>query len=68
MMAVCVECGEGYPEARKDLGYNTCLECGEEIAHEQAVEKSKRVGLNYNKGQYQYITNGTNLEEMGKKV
>ena len=67
-MAECIDCGEEYSEGRKALGYEICLKCGEAVAHEQAVEKSKRVGLNYNKGQYQYITEGTDLTEMGKKV
>lgn len=28
-MAQCIECGEDYQDARKRLGYNTCLKCGE---------------------------------------
>lgn len=28
MEAECIQCGELYPQARKELGYNTCLQCG----------------------------------------
>ena len=30
--AICVECEEEYPIKRKQLGYRTCLECGERSA------------------------------------
>ena len=33
-MARCIECGEHYPEARRELGYTTCLTCGEAVARE----------------------------------
>ena len=66
-MAECVECGEEYPDKRAELGYETCLECGAQEAHKQAVAKSKRVGLAYNKGNYVYITDGADLSELGKK-
>lgn len=33
-MTECIDCGEGYPERRAALGYNTCLECGEAAAVE----------------------------------
>ena len=39
-MAECVECGEEYPDKRAELGYETCLECGAQEAHKQAVAKS----------------------------
>jgi len=67
-MAECANCGEEFSDKRKELGYDLCLSCGDDIAHEQAVAKSKRVGLNYNKGQYQYITDGTDLRTLGKKI
>jgi len=66
-MAECIECGEEFSDKRADLGYEICLDCGSKVAYEQAKIKAKRVGLNYNKGQYQYITDGTDLSELGKK-
>ena len=29
----CIRCGEEYPAKRKELGYNTCLDCGAQDAH-----------------------------------
>ena len=31
-VATCVECEEEYPIKRKQLGYRTCLDCGERSA------------------------------------
>lgn len=33
-MAECIECGETYPAKRAQLGYRTCLSCGDEAARE----------------------------------
>ena len=30
--ATCTECGDPFPEPRRQLGYDTCLECGEQAA------------------------------------
>jgi len=30
--AECVQCGAEYPIKRKELGYNTCLSCGDRDA------------------------------------
>lgn len=34
---------------------------------EQIVSKSKRIGIAYSKGSYQYITDGTDIKTIGKK-
>ena len=52
----CNECGDRIPEARFNLGYITCLECGEAVAKRLAEKRRKQVGITYNKGAYQYIT------------
>ena len=31
-MVTCNQCGDGYPQRRKDLGYTTCLPCGDKQA------------------------------------
>ena len=31
-MAECVECEEEYPDKRLELGYETCLDCGQRAA------------------------------------
>ncbi len=67
-MATCFECGEEYSSKRAKLGFNTCLACGEEKAKLQSVAKSQRLAPLFNKGAYQYITDGNNLLSLGKKV
>ena len=65
-MAECLKCGDEYPDKRKEIGYDICLKCGAEKAREQAIAKSKRIAVVYNKGSYQYITDGEKLEDLGK--
>jgi|TARA_B100001248_G_C27396012_1_gene465602 ferredoxin-like protein FixX len=55
MVAICVECWDEYPVARKKLGYNTCLECGEANARVEIARKAKCTAPAYNKGAYQYV-------------
>lgn len=54
--AICYLCGETYPARRKEIGYNTCLECGGQEAEMERVAKSKRITVAYNKGPVMYIT------------
>ena len=55
MVAICVECWDEYPVARKILGYNTCLECGEANARVEIARKAKCTAPAFNKGAYQYV-------------
>jgi len=55
MSAYCVECGEEYKQARRDLGYLTCLDCGANHAQREILRKAKCTAPAYNKGAYQYI-------------
>ena len=32
-MANCTNCGDSFPLARLNLGYRTCLDCGDKAAH-----------------------------------
>lgn len=66
-MAVCQKCDEEYSDKRAELGYNSCLSCGAEEAHEQAIAKSKRIASLFNKGGLMYITDGEDLKTLGKK-
>ena len=65
-MAKCVKCGDDYSDKRKDLDYNTCLSCGAEEAREQAIAKSKRISIIFNKGGNQYITDREDIKDLGK--
>ncbi len=65
-MPECIECGEEYADKRKELGYDTCLKCGAKEAKKQAIAKSKRIAPIFNKGSYQYITDGEDIKDLGK--
>ena len=63
-----MECSCGMEEissGRLALGYTICLTCGEAAAQIESKQKSGRVAIAYDKGTYQYITEGTNLEDLG---
>jgi hypothetical protein len=51
------ECGMEIPLARLDLGYQTCLVCGDK----RAKERKFIVQIPYSKGAYQYIHNPKEL-------
>lgn len=55
-MPYCVICDEEFSQKRKDIGYDTCLKCGDKEASREKSRKSKCVAPAYNKGAYQYIT------------
>ena len=48
-MAKCVNCGEEYSNKRKQLGYNTCLDCSKTV-------NKYTIAPAYNKGAYQVIS------------
>lgn len=52
---ICQFCGEPYPAKRKELGYLSCLDCGEHHAQKQKEFKAKCTAPAYNKGAYMYI-------------
>ena len=61
----CSACGAAYPQRRKELGYHTCLDCGEHAAREQ------RMGwciVPTPKGHYTRITNKEELKHLNQKV
>ena len=55
MSAVCRYCGEDYPRKRLDLGYLSCLDCGQKHAEIEKAYKAKCTAPAYNKGAYMYI-------------
>ena len=67
-MAECIRCGEEYPEARSQLGYKTCLTCGDRVARTQAAFKARCIAPHYNKGGYQYLTPGMDLMSLNRKI
>jgi len=64
-MANC-KCGEEYSDARKALGYDTCLGCGEEEAQAEVEKRRERVVVPYNKGPYMFLISKKELTGLGK--
>lgn len=62
----CEVCGEQYPMRRWQLGYRTCLDCGERSAAAKIAARSKQVAPAYNKGPYMMITSRNDLKGIFK--
>lgn len=62
MMASCVRCGYDYSMARKNIGYKTCLPCGDKTADRLIREKASRCMPAFNKGGIQYVADITTLK------
>jgi len=65
-MAECIKCYEEYADARKALGYKTCLECGGHAAAVISLARQESCAPLFNKGAYQLITAGTDLKDLGR--
>jgi hypothetical protein len=62
----CIICKiEEIDPRRVILGFDTCLICGEIEAQKETELKKNRIAIAYDKGAYQYITDDTDLEELG---
>ena len=66
MKPECIECGEGFHPRRRQLGYYTCLECGDKEATQQILHKARCTAPAYNKGAYMYVTNKSMAKEIGR--
>lgn len=61
-MASCISCGDTFPPRRAELGYNTCLSCGDFAAREV-----KWTVAPLNKSNYVLITNRDELSQLNPK-
>ena len=66
MIAICVDCWDEHPVARKNLGYKTCLECGEANARVEIARKAKCTAPAFNKGAYTYIYSKAQAKNIGR--
>ena len=56
---------EEVASGRAALGYDICLTCGEVDAKIESERKSRRVAIAYDKGGYQYISEGDDPKDFG---
>jgi len=64
--ANCRECGEEYNTKRAELGYATCLSCGESSAIKIARRRSRCSAPAFNKGAYQPVMSKDDAKWVGK--
>ena len=64
--AECQECGVEYTIKRKQLGYLTCLECGDKHASLESRHKKKCFAPAYNKGAYMYVSSRRMARDLGR--
>ena len=62
----CIDCGEEYSRKRKELGYDTCLDCGRKVAVKEILRKAKCIAPAFNKGAYMYIASKEAAKDAGK--
>ena len=62
----CIECGEKYNIKRAELGYHTCLSCGDKSALAESKRRTKCTAPAYNKGAYQYIGSVKDAKFVGR--
>lgn len=61
-MAMCTNCGDQYSDRRLDLGYNTCLPCGDHVA-----QTIRWLAAPINKSNYILISNLEDLKGLNPK-
>ena len=61
-MANCHNCGGSFPLARHNLGYRTCLECGDAVAR-----TIRHLSAPLNKSNYVMISNLDDLKQLTPK-
>ena len=64
-MSTCTKCSKPYSPARAKLGITTCLVCGDREASRQRMGWC--VAQEYNKGNYQLITDPAALRGINPK-
>lgn len=62
----CIACDAEYSNARYQLGYKTCLACGDLAASKIAKQKSRQTAPLFNKGAYQYISSLSQTKFIGR--
>lgn len=62
----CSECGDAFSRKRRQLGYRTCLPCGDQQARIDIERLKGQSAPAYNKGPYMLITNLSMAKDLGR--
>jgi len=62
----CTDCDNEVNPKRIALGYDVCLDCGEEMAQEEIMRKCSSTAPAYNKGGYMYVTDLGMVKDIGR--
>lgn len=65
-MAICATCGQVYPDARKQLGFDRCIRCNTQFAQLESEWKFSMVQP-INKSTPVYISNPDLLKQLNPK-
>tara|TARA_R110002012_G_scaffold319946_1_gene541896 strand:+ start:629 stop:826 length:198 start_codon:yes stop_codon:yes gene_type:complete len=65
-MPSCSKCGNTFNKKRANLGYKTCLACGDVVAAREIVKKSRSLAPAFNKGPYTYIFSREQAKNIGR--
>lgn len=65
-MAICIRCGEFFPDARKQLGFDKCMPCNTIYAKARG-EEIKRQSAPMNKSNYMYISSAEFVKQLNPK-
>ena len=62
-MAICIRCGEFFPDERKVLGFDRCMPCNTKYA-EARYEEIKKQSVPLNKSNYYYVSNAEMVKQL----
>ncbi len=65
-MSSCIKCSKNFNKKRAELGYKTCLGCGDVAATRETLRKCRSVAPAYNKGAYTYVYSVEQAKSLGK--
>jgi hypothetical protein len=66
LMSSCIKCSNKFNKKRAQLGYKTCLSCGDIAATRETLRKCRSVAPAYNKGAYTYVYSTEQAKSLGK--
>ena len=65
-MAICIRCGEFFPDARKDMGFTRCIPCNTQYAKARGDE-IRQQSVPLNKSNYYYVSNAEMVKQLNPK-